>query len=102
MKYRQRRRLTEFDAVLSAESGDYPVQLRDLTPEGVKITGLGGYVCPEAEVDLVVRNRRLPGWISWVDHDVAGVRLKARLPKDIETLIARGTSTGGMRGSARR
>lgn len=98
MKYRQRRKPTDYDAVLSAESGDYPVTLRDVTAEGVKVAGVGGYIYPEGEIHLVVRNQRLPGWISWVDNGVAGVRLKNPLPRDIETLIVRGTGAGrGMR-----
>lgn len=92
MKYRQRRRPTDFDAVLSAESGEYAVKLRDLTPDGVKVAGLKGYVYPEAEISLIVRNQRLPGWISWVNEDVAGVRLKDPLPSNLETLITKGTS----------
>ena len=91
MKYRPRRRPADFDAVLSAESGEYPVKLRDVTAEGVKAAGVTGYVYPEGEIHLVVRNQRLPGWISWVDEDTVGVRLKTPLPKDLEVLIARGT-----------
>ena len=89
MKYRPRRRPTEFDAVLIAESGDYDVKLRNVASNGVKVTGLKGYVCPEAEVKLIVRGRRLSGLVSWVDQDTAGVRLKMPLPKELVNLIAR-------------
>ena len=95
MKYRPRRKPTDFDATLVTEGGQFPVTLRDATPEGVRASGMEGYVWPEAEVQLVVRNRNLPGQISWKDGHTVGIKLDRPLPKDLLTLITR--STGNSR-----
>ena len=102
MKYRPRRRPAEFDAVLSAESGEYPVKLRDVTSLGVKAAGVTGYVYPEGEIHLVVRNQRLPGSIAWVNEDTVGVRFNRPLPKDLEVLMVRGTGGAGFTRAPRR
>lgn len=94
MKFRSRRRPTDFDAVLIAESGEHSVSLRNISPDGVKVTGLGGYLYPEAEVKLVVHGRPLPGRVCWVDQDTAGVKLKSPMPKDLLTRVARATGGG--------
>ncbi|MCV6595236.1 MAG: hypothetical protein OIF48_19990 [Silicimonas sp.] len=93
MFYRSRRRPTEYDALLVAESGEYPVKVRNVAEEGVFLTGVGGYVYPEAEVDLVVHDHRLPGFVSWVNEDKVGVKMKTPLSKSMVSRIAR--STGG-------
>ena len=95
MKYRPRRRPTEFDAVLFAESGRFPVKLRNVGSDGVRVTGLEGLVFPDSNVTLEVHGKRLPGRICWVDQHTAGVKFNAPMPKDIATLIARSTGGGG-------
>ena len=101
MKYRARRKPTDFQAVLVTEGGDYTVTLRDATPEGVRIDGVAGYVSTEAKVSLVIRNKRLPGMISWANGDTVGVKLDHPLTKDMLTLITRGTGHPGRPGHAR-
>lgn len=96
MKYRPMRRPTDCNAVLIAESGDYSVKLRNIAPQGVKVTGLGGFVFPESDVTVVVQGRRLPGTVCWVDQETAGVKLNMPMPKSLVALIAR---TGGARGT---
>ena len=95
MQYRPQRRPTDLRAVLIAESGEYAVTLRNVAPEGIKLSGVGGYVHPDAEVTLELMDRSLPGHVSWVDGDVIGVRLTAPLSKDLAASIARTVSTGG-------
>ena len=90
MRYRKFRRPSQFLAVLRAESGEFPVTIRNVTPDGLKVEGLGGIVFPEADVDLLVRNRRLSGKVAWVKEDTAGVRLIDPLPRDIQNMFVRG------------
>lgn len=95
MRYRPRRRPTEFDAVLLAESGRYPVKLRNVGPDGVRVTEIDGLVFPDSDVTLEVHGKRLSGRVCWVDQHTAGVKLTTPLPKDLATLIARGTGGRG-------
>ena len=101
MEHRKFRRPSLFDAVLRAESGDHSVTIRNVTPDGVNVAGLGGIVFPEAEVSLILRNQKLPGHVSWVYEDVAGVKLNAPMPKKLELLITRGCGRAGLTGPAR-
>ncbi len=101
MKYRPQRRPTDARAVLIAESGEYFVTLRNVAPEGINLSGVGGYVHPEAEVTLEIQNRRLQGQVSWVDGDVIGLRLASPMSKDLTASIARGVSHGGRPQKAR-
>ena len=91
MKYRPRRKPTDSSAVLVTEGGEYRVTLRDASPEGVRASGVDGYVCPEAEVKLVVRNQGLPGQVAWVDGHTVGIKFDRVLPKDLVAWITRGT-----------
>ena len=63
MKYRPRRKPTDSSAVLVTEGGEYRVTLRDASPEGVRASGVDGYVCTDAEVKLMVRNQGLAGQV---------------------------------------
>ena len=91
MKYRSRRKPADFDAILSAESGDHPVKLRNVAMDGVQVTGLAGGVFADTDVKLVVRNRRMSARVCWVDEDRAGVRLKVPMSRDMLALISHGT-----------
>ena len=84
-----------------AESGEYFVTLRDVGPEGVKLTGVNGFVFPEADVTLKILNQNLPGQVSWVDGDVIGVRLAAPMSKKMTANIARGISSARQPATAR-
>ncbi|NNE81861.1 MAG: hypothetical protein HKN18_16455 [Silicimonas sp.] len=61
MKYRQRRKPTDFKAVLIADDRRMPVTISDASPLGVKVSGLNGVLFPEAEVSLLVRTERFSG-----------------------------------------
>ncbi len=89
MKFRTRRRPTDFAIVLIAESGEYDVFLRDVSETGIKVSGIGRYVYPDAEIQLVIRKQRLPGRIKWVDQDVAGIELTSPFPSEIADLVLR-------------
>ena len=93
MKYRSRRKPTDYNAVLVWNSSEYPVVISDASPTGVKVSGLGGYVAPEAEVCLVVSNQRLASAVQWVDRDVLGLRFLRPLDKKTLSVITR--SLGG-------
>ena len=97
MKYRSRRKPTDYEALLCAESGDFPVTVQNVSAQGVNVIGLGGIVFPDSDVLLIVQHQRFPGRISWVHEDVAGVKLKAPLPPKIATLLSRGTGHRGVR-----
>lgn len=101
MKYRPQRRPADCRAVLIAESGEYFVTLRNVAPEGINLTGVDGYVHPEAEVTVKILNRNLRGQVSWVDGDVIGVRFATPLSKDMAASIARGISPGRQPAKAR-
>ena len=72
-----------------AESGDYAVKLRNVTRDGLKVTGLGGLVFPDSDVKLVVHGRRFAASVSWVDQDTAGIKMKQPLSKEFIARIAR-------------
>ena len=91
MKYRPRRKPTEFTAQLVIESGTFPVTITDATETGVKVRGLGGYVFPDADAELVVQDQRYPGSIKWVDGDVVGLGIKRPLPVRVLELVTRST-----------
>ena len=89
MKFRTRRRPTDFEIKLIAESGEYYVLLRDVSDTGIKVSGIGGYVYPDADIEIVIRRQRVPGRIKWVDRDVAGIELTSPLASEIAELVLR-------------
>ena len=93
MQYRAQRRPTDNKARLVAESGEYPVTVRNVSREGVRVGGVAGYVYPDAEVRLDVLGQRLAARVSWVDEDIVGLRFETPLSKDMEATIARGQVT---------
>ena len=87
MKFRMRRRRTDFPAVLRTESGVERVVVKDVAAKGLSATGLTHFVAAEAEVTLVIRQQRYPGKVAWSrDRDI-GFALAKPLSAEVMRLV---------------
>ena len=91
MKFRIRRRRTDFPAVLLTENGEERVVLKDVSVNGLSATGLTHFVAAEAEVTLVIRQQRYPGKVAWSKDRDIGLALAKPLSPEVMRLVTRGT-----------
>jgi hypothetical protein len=92
MKFRMRRRRTDFPAILLTENGEERVVLRDVSPLGLCAAGLTRFVAIEAEVTLIIRLQRFAGKVAWSKDREIGLTLTTPLPGDVLRLVTRGAS----------
>ncbi len=85
-----RRRRTDFPAILLTENGEERVVVRDVSPSGLCAVGLTRFVPTEAEVTLIIRQRRFAGKVAWSRDREIGLTLTTPLPDDVLRLVTRG------------
>lgn len=89
MRYRPRRKHTDFSAVLLSDAGPQQVVLRDVSATGMRATGLTGYVAPQAEVQLKIRDRSYDAVVIWARDRSVGLKFNRPLPADLNALVTR-------------
>lgn len=88
MKYRENRRITDFPATIEWDDGCSPVEVRDLSRNGLKVLGL--FDVEEGDkVTLCIRQKRLPCQVRWSGRDMVGLRLLQPLPSELQSLVGR-------------
>lgn len=84
-RYSPNRRKTRVDAVMTLEDGYYPVTIRDISYDGMKLA-VPVELDAGSAVTLMVLSHRIPAIVHWCRQGFAGLHLLDRL--DAETLLA--------------
>lgn len=92
MKYRTRRRPTDFETKLETQLGPRRACIVDATDEGIQVQLEMGNLDIGDLVDIVVNDRRYPATTIWAKEGNAGLKFDTILPPSIFALIARQAS----------
>ncbi len=89
MKYRERRKPTDFEVVLLTQASRKAVVVKDVSAKGIRIDPGNVHLEIEDDVEVEVRDRRYPSRVSWVKRGEAGLEFDRPLPADVIELVAR-------------
>ena len=90
MKFRDRRRPTDFEVVLLTEAGQRSVPVLDVSRQGLRIRQDDELVLePEDDVTIQIRERDYPSRVTWTKSGEAGIEFDLPIPQDVHDLIAR-------------
>lgn len=103
MKYRPRRKLTEFDVVLAWETGESTVTVLDVNSAGARVRLMNGTeLAEDLAVKMLLRGRGYRATVKWSRSGEAGLVFALPLPPDVLALLARDTHYRQGIGSPRR
>ncbi len=94
MKYRPRRKPTDFELLLVTEDGSQTVSVSDVSENGVRVKISHGIINADKDIFLELRGTRYPTRIAWAKGFELGLQFDKALPADVHALIARNHSAG--------
>lgn len=89
MKYRTRRRMTDFEVALHADGFTRAANIVDITERGARIRLEFGNLVPDTLVSMDVRGQTFEAEVVWNKEGEAGLEFKALLPLDVLAAINR-------------
>ena len=89
MKYRPRRKTTDFPILLLTETGEQRAEVHDISELGVSVRLQGTAMEIGEVVSIELRDRQYGARVVWARKDEAGLTFNRPLPKDIYALVAR-------------
>ncbi len=94
MRYRERRKPTEFEVTLQTSAGDVVAVVLDATAGGARLRTDGVALEPETTLYVKVRGQRHLAAVVWVRDDEAGLTFQHPLPPSVLALLRRDMSVG--------
>ena len=91
MKYRARRKPTDFPVLLLTETGSQQVALLNVTLDGGRVRLNDMAVERDEIVTLKLRDRHFGASVIWTKGNEAGLTFSRKLPPDVFAIVSRST-----------
>ncbi|MDA9865083.1 PilZ domain-containing protein [bacterium] len=89
MKYRQRRKPTDFPVVLLTTTGEQNCEISDVSEHGASLRHEDIEITAGELVSVKLRGREFGARVVWSHADEVGLAFTRPLPKDVYGLLAR-------------
>lgn len=89
MKYRARRKPTDFEVVLLAGQDRATLDVLNVSDRGMRVSQNGLLLIPDDRVQVEIRNARYSTRVTWSEEREAGLEFEQPLPPDVVALVAR-------------
>ena len=89
MKYRPRRKATDFPILLLTETGEQRGEVLDINEHGASVRYANTAIEIGELVTVELRGRKYGARVVWAREDEVGLTFTRPLPKDVHALVAR-------------
>ncbi|MEM8801874.1 MAG: PilZ domain-containing protein [Pseudomonadota bacterium] len=88
MKYRPRRKPTDFSVFLLVGEDRVSLDVLNVSEKGMRVRQNGVLLIPDDEVFVEIRSRRYPSRVTWSREREAGLEFDQHLPPDFMAMVA--------------